>query len=290
VKVCMGIHRKTGNRCWFVDKAFNPIGGFEYILGVKPMDRIEFQQIVNLIKVDKVAKLTSNVVYTEMSYNKLTLLSKADMATLDIVGLVAPNTRNNACVNLAIYYNSIGLSEREALIRLDEWIDRQDTAYYKTPLKACHAQNKKVISWAYRNKIIHTSKECKNVMIRLSEIEVIRKVVDKKSRILLFAMLCHAKRYGVKTGDNFFMTYTQFRFHTGILKHKSIKNTLYNLSELGLVSIIKDGEYSVDDKRFETNIYAINFDIAYSGRIGYKVLDYTISYTNNTPLLKELIL
>jgi hypothetical protein len=286
VKVCMGIHRKTGNRCWFVDKAFKPIESFEHILGIEPMERVEFQQIVNLIKDVELVRDTSLVVYTDTS-TSIPMLTVEKAMLLEQVGLTQSSTRNYSSVQLAILYNTLGLTEEDALIRLNNWIDWQNQDYYTTPLKACYYQNEKVINWVYRNKARFSTKQAKVVRIYQAEAKLISSVNDKYARHILFAMVCHAKRYEKESGETFFMSYSQIAFHTSVKDYGNTKKAIETLSKLGYIIIVKGSVYNSKNKKYDTNVYNLNIDVTNS-KLAYKIDQYDIPYMSNTDKLNDL--
>jgi hypothetical protein len=250
------------------------------------MDRIEFQQIVNLIKDVELVRDTSLVVYTDTS-TSIPILTVEKAMLLEQVGLTQSSTRNYSSVQLAILYNTLGLTEEDALIRLNNWIDWQNQEYYTTPLKACYYQNEKAINWVYRNKARFSTKQAKVVRIYQTEAKLISSVNDKYARYILFAMMCHAKRYEKESGKTFFMSYSQIAFHTSIKNHESIKKSIKVLSKLGYITIVKCSAYNSKNKKYDTNVYNLNID-ATNSKLAYKIDQYDIPYMSNTDRLNDL--
>ena len=290
LKLPLGTHQLTKRKCWFVDNCFNEIEDITYLSNVERFSRDEFQKLVSQISMSNDVKKKMNVIYNEFSDNKIPMLPIANVLTLERVGLTEPSTRNYSCLQLAIMYNTIGMSKSEAVDRLNDWIENQSTKYFKTSIDRCKYENEKIITWVYKGNVRFISKENKVVKFYKKEIDVISSIKDKKQRHLLFVLTAHFKRYYNGESDTFYMSYSQITSHTKIKNSSTIKSTLIKLEEGGFIDIVRKSEYNNDKNMYETNIYKLNFDIISSGRSAMSINDYSMGYMCDTTTLNTLMI
>lgn len=292
VKLPLGTHRLTSNKCWFVDNYFNPIEDIDYVSSILQFDRNEFQLLVNGIKMSSDVKKKMNVVYTEFSDNKIPMMTIEKTLKLEEVGLTESSTRNYSSLQLGVLYNTLGLKQEDALIRLNDWIKNQDCRYFKTPIDLCAYENGKILSWVYRNNIIFTSKQNDNIKLYKREVDWVSSVTDKKARHLLYVLLCHYKRYNNDIGKTFFMTHSQIVKNSTIKSKSNISKIIKYLEANKYLSIIRSGDYDKTSQMYNTNIYKLNVstNVFDKGKLVYTINDYNYSYMNDVSALDNLLI
>src|SRR5699024_1347835 len=72
VKLPLGVHQRTGNRCWFVDnRTLEPIESFDYIMSIEPMDSSEIMEIDFGISAEQAEDFERIVQETDITANVL---------------------------------------------------------------------------------------------------------------------------------------------------------------------------------------------------------------------------
>jgi hypothetical protein len=290
IKIPLGTHMVTNRKCWFVDNTFNEINKIDYLSNANVLDRDYFQCLVSGIKPISEVASKLKVIYSEFSDYKIPFLTLEAVLKLEEVGLSQPSTRNYSSVQLAILYNTLNDTKDVALSKLNDWISRQDTKYYRTPINRCYHENEKIVNWVYTHNIRFKAKENDSVSLYKKEVEFVSSVKDRKARHILFSMLCHYKRYSSDNSKSFYMSYSQISKHTGIKNFKYIKLAIEILESSGSVSIIRKSEYNRDKKMFDVNIYELNMPISNKGNVLYEVVNYNDGYMNNKSVLDNLLI
>lgn len=290
LKLPLGINKKTNRRCWFLDSDFNEVKSFEPILRIEKMDRADFQDIafkISHMEDDEVKKLST--LYSEYK-TSLPLLTIEYARKIEIEGIQEVGTRNYLMVQLAVLYNTLGDKKEEALEKLNKWITSQNPNNFSTPINKCYKDNYNIIRWVYSKDIKFTKQENSKIQLYKKEIELISSVKDKNARHLLYAMICHHKRYYIKQSDSMYMTYTQIMTHTGICSKTTVAKCIRYLFDNGFINIIRSNELNIDKTKKLTNIYSINYNDYYNkGRLSLTISDYT-NYMANTVKLDSLLI
>lgn len=288
IKLPLGINRKTGNRCWFVDELFVPIENFDHVLKIEKINRSEFNDVVDNIKHkdNKFFDCVNNMYSEFKSTNPI--LTIEYVKRLEVEGLSEKGTRNYISMQLGILYNTLGYKESDALNKLNEWISKQPKDSYRTPINKCYVENRNIIKWVYSKDVKFTTKENDKITLYKKEIEWVSSVKNKKARHLLFAMLCHYKRYHNNSDEVFYMTYTQMINHSNISSRSTVQKYIKYLYDNGYIQIVRSNEYNKDTNKNLSNIYKLMFDDVYEvGRAIYTINDYT-NYMANDKRLNDL--
>lgn len=271
IKLPLSIHRKNNSESYFVDDNFNKINDRLYITKILRYDRDIFQEMtIDLEHEDELINKI-RVLGNELCPNKFQLLSKQDIEILEMDGITKPSTRNYISVQLAVFYNSNGLTRIDALDRLNKWIKNQNKKMFTTPIERCYIENEKIIDWVYDNDIKHSVKQNMIIKIPEKEFKIIDGIIDKNCRRLLFSLLCHSKRY-ISLDGNFYMTHSQMEFYSKVNRN-NIKKSLDWLIDNEYLIGVRIGQYK------QTNIYKINFK--YEGsryKVSIKYKDYDKPY------------
>lgn len=253
MKIPLSLNRKTKVKCDFVDDNFNIISDELFITKILKFDRDIFQEESATLKVSEEDVKHYRVVDYNLSPNKFKKLKLEDILYMEENGLTESGTRNYYSVQIAMMYYSMGLSKEMAVIKLNEWIDRQDASFYKTNIVRCYVENRKIVDWVFNNNIKLAIKKNTVVNITESEVELIRSIDKKYARKVALALLIHWKVYGKK---DFTMTYNQL-FDTNMINNRRyIKKAIDILIELNYTKITK----RVLNGYKEQNVYSISID------------------------------
>lgn len=264
-KLTLGIHKKTGIWCQYVDvqNNFSKIYDDDYLINIKTYDRDIFESIVDDIKLDenKIDKI--RVIKNQLSPNKLKLLTTKEMSDIEKYGMINDGTRNYCSIQLAVYYNTLELSRQDAYSRLNNWIDAQDGSKFKTTLTKCHSENIKIVDWVYNNQITRREKFItpKTVTLFKREIDMIKTLDDIRYREVLLCMLIHSKIYN-NSENKFSMSYEQISKNRGVTNDKFTSKVIKFLSENNFI------EFTSNKKDRKSNVYSINFSFVGVRKVG----------------------
>src|SRR5690625_4528245 len=118
VKLPLGIHQRTGNRCWFVDnETLEPIESFGYIMSIEPMDSEEIMSVDFEITNEQAEEFERVVQETDISANTHTVseaLRKVGRI-LDEGRLTESNTRHATTYTIAVFGNMQGWEREETV-------------------------------------------------------------------------------------------------------------------------------------------------------------------------------
>ena len=237
------------------------------------------KELVDSVKPLPIYRLGHDKEYTVDYFNDLLMSDNA---------ITEHGTRNNITYMLAIHLkDNYAMTQQTALDTLNDWISRQDTNSYTTPLKTCYKENEATVKGVYERDY-HLNVQNKTLNIYKDELVTIltatrtsdSKPFTLKQRAIFFAMLLHSKRYSSDDNDKFYMTYQQIKDAADINKPALVSNTIKELQALGHIEIIRRNEinpvYSKDkDKWFMKlpNIYKLTLnnkkDITSVGRTSH---------------------
>lgn len=272
VKLPLGINQKNknpkSNVCWFVDinKSLKPIKEIEYILEIEQIDKVTFTEIINKLPIIAPLQNTTNPFQNnkvikqphseiEYTYSNHTVHS---LEALDKKGLTRKGTRNESLCKLAIYYKALGATKIQCKNKLIQWMNKQDTQFYKTPLDVCYKEIERIVHGVYS----------KNIPLKYgkTEIEISRNELlslhyyGKLARNTLYFLFIHSKRYGDKNGE-FFMTYNQL-MEAGNYSKTTAINHVKILEEAGAVQVTRSPTYFENNEPWNLpNKYKLNLDI-----------------------------
>ncbi|EMI09167.1 TOTE conflict system archaeo-eukaryotic primase domain-containing protein [Anoxybacillus gonensis] len=270
VKVPLGIHRATGERCWYVDRdnLNRAYESFDYVSTIKQMDVNEFYTIMERIA----DNATHNVVPQSRAGNNKKDHVESATNTNDMVhekmikylvdGLEAHGTRHNVTFHLALYLKDVlGLNAGETLDTLLAWLDKQTK--YSTPYKDAVNDTKNIVKDVFTKEYRFNARRSK-VKITKSEIYHILaskqssgKATTPKQKMVMWALLLHSKYYADANGV-FYMTYKQISEASGVTQDRNIKTILDELSAIGFIEIVRRNTFSTTLNKKLPNLYRIN--------------------------------
>lgn len=235
VKLPLGIHQVTGNRCWFVDnQTLEPIESFNYLDDVEPMDadiildaviELTEEQEAEFAEIEASTDTTVNIVDTEKAMSKAVLI-------LDAGRLLASNTRHVTTLTLASFYNSQGLERGEAIDAIMTILHNTPREYFSEGSTPEHWQKEteRLVNVAFdRNYTLGNAD--KPVTVYKSEILAVLGVGTFRQKQLAYAMLMTSKRYGTV----FYLTMGSAKKMMGTKSNETVTNSIKKLVKVGFI-------------------------------------------------------
>lgn len=235
VKLPLGIHQVTGNRCWFVDnQTLEPIESFDYLNEVKPMDadvildtviELTDEQQAEFAEIERSTDTTVNIVDTDKALRKAVLI-------LDAGRLLASNTRHTTTLTLASFYNSQGLEREEAIEAIMAILHNTPPEYFSKGSTPEHWQKEteRLVNVAFdRNYTLGNAD--RPVTIYKSEILAVLGVGTFRQKQLAYAMLMTSKRYG----KVFYLTMGNAKKMMGTKSNETVTNSIKKLVKVGFI-------------------------------------------------------
>lgn len=267
VKLPLGTHRVTKKKCWYVDifNKLKPIEDMEYILTIDQMDS-DIIEIILEENEDEFVQYKEVVETTEFikeNYKPLPIykvgIKEEDTVDayemLDEEGLKYKGTRFFSTTKLARYYRYLGLTEKETVQALINWMSEQDTRMYDTKIEDCIKEIKRVATYTFENQLTIVQ-EKEFFTVSYSEMVEILKAKKKNNKLTLFAMLIHSKRYADAKGV-FYMTFDQIHKTTG-LAEKNARVNVALLESQGLIDVVARNQSQVGTHIKKPNKYMVN--------------------------------
>ncbi|MCD4839747.1 hypothetical protein LRS37_12895 [Neobacillus sedimentimangrovi] len=262
VKLPLGKHQKTGNRCWFVDTiTLEPIKKYDHILTIQPMTEEEFlfivygddgqEEVERQIKEEKQLdtrqkKILEHVASaTDMEGKTAEECYQYAQEILELQQLKFPNTRHNTTLLLARYFNSLGNVEKEvAISTIQSIIENTPEDYFSKGHTSEWRMREveRIVNLAYeRNYTIEGQR--KQIVVSKNEIVEVLKAKTLPQKQILFSMLIHSKRVAKQDGT-FYMAYSTLSKMTGMSETNisNMKKNLMALEKQGFIQIISANE------------------------------------------------
>jgi len=242
VKLPLGVHAKTGNRCWFVDReTFEPIESFDYLNDVEPMDHsvimdalIELtqEQTEDYEAVVRATDTTVNVVTEEKAFGKVREILKAGR-------LLHSGSRHNTTVLLASFFNTQGYEREDAKMLILDIMDNTPTEFFSktTTREFIERETERIVNLAYDNDYKLGNSE-QRITIYKSEILAVLKVGTFRQKQLAYAMLITSKRYG----DVFYLTMKTAMNMIGTSAKQTVDTGIKKLAKVGFIEYVSKGQ------------------------------------------------
>lgn len=249
VKLPLGIHRRTGKRCYFCDTyTLEPIENAAHILSIEPMAaEIVLDALIELTAEQEEA-FTEVVRRTDTSLNAVDAskaMQKA-MAIVDAGRLTHSNTRHNATFTLAIFFYSQGLDEEEAVDAIMTILLNTPREYFSEGSKPdfWEAEAIRLTAYVYEKEITLGNAE-KPVRVFKSEILAVLGVGTFRQKQLAYAMLITSKRYG----RVFYLPQTVAMKMIGTTARQTVVNAIKQLVKCGFIEYVRRNEIDIAASR-----------------------------------------
>lgn len=257
---------ETDNQCWFVyNDSLNKITNKEYILGIEPIEKDTFNDILDYIKDEH--RDTFDVKQEMELIEKLDepeshKLHRDEDTTIDrarellVNGLFICGSRHNSILLLAKYFRYMGLELNDCVEHLSVWMKGQDKKYYTSTLEFALEEVKRVSNLVYEKEYNLVSAS-PTIRIYKSEMEQISTIRNKNLRLIMYSMMTHSKRYAMQNGV-FYMTYKQIGEMVGMNCEKNILSNVNKLSKECLVEFVERNIKQGKGLKNKPNKYRLN--------------------------------
>lgn len=254
VKLPLGIHQKTGKRCWYVDnQTFKHLrGNYTYLSDVNPIsgELFEAEQCDKFRgEVEEDLKITSEKL--EEIREILSTLNLTDVFRNDIIGsvedvikvgtLLGSNTRNDMTLYLSMYFRDKGEEMLVAESKIAEIMDRTlrtRKGFIDSSRAHTLREVAKIVRQTYDKGYTLMGKD---VDIKLYEDDVNDildlKTLPLKQTYLLF--LVHTQRVKLREDGTFYFPYSVMN-RMGLQSNPTdIKKSILKLEEMGYIEVVE---------------------------------------------------
>lgn len=258
VKIPLGIHFKTGNKCWYCDytNQLEQIKDINYVLSIKQLDRQYFYNLLNIDELNITTKQAEEFeeikskakplkIYEENIDEELTIKTIENLIN---EGLTRIGTRHNSLLKICKYYKYMGLTRENNKEELILWMQKQNKQTYTTEWKEVLEDINKIVDWTYDNNIELTIRRV-DISVSKTEIKEILKLKGKNEKLLLYVMLIHSKRYATKKGI-FYMTYKQMSELTGLSTRTAIR-LVQKLEDINIIDVNRDDNIPIYNTKYK---------------------------------------
>lgn len=269
LKLPLGIHKKTGKRCWYVDQhTYKPIENFDYILNIKPISAEYFE--LEYSNVEPIILDKSDAIVVQESINSLNI-NIADIEnnlrkvkTILEEGVIHHSgTRNDATLALAIYLKTQGYDKDIIISKIKDIMLRSKRNLRTITSSEDTIINETVrivdVTFKYDYKLAYTDKEVK---IYRDEVENLLNIKEKHLKQLYLIHLIASKRYAKQNGT-YFLTY-EFMSRMGATKNRlRLADYILELEKREYLEVINkkvwdiDLLYSKGEFRYKPNVYRV---------------------------------
>lgn len=242
VKLPLGIHNKTGARCWYVDhETLEPIESFAYLDNVEPMDHTLILDALIDLTVEQQEEFERVVEHTNVDVNVVNH-EKAIEKVIDILNvgkLIYSNTRHDTTVLLATFCNTQGYEQDEAVELIMGVLHNTPTEYFSEGSKPdfWRREAERIVKIAFERNY-QLGNHNKPVTVYKSEIRAVLSVGTFKQKQLAYAMLITSKRYG----KTFYLTVNTAMQMIGTKSRDTVQRAIKKLIEVGIIECVQKGE------------------------------------------------
>lgn len=266
VKIPLGVHQKTGNRCVFVDnetlEPYNYEESCEYFLRIEPLQAEVITDSTIDLTDEQVTEFEEVVASTDITVNAVDLSGALQRAKriLDNGRLTESNSRHKVTYTLACFGNSHGWEREETISVIMDVLLATPREYFSegsTP-EYWLKEAERLVEYAYNNdKTIQGSD--KPITIYKSEILAVLNVGTFRQKQLAYAMLATSKRYG----NIFYLTMNTAMKMIGTKSKPTVSNAIKKLVEVGFIEYHRKGEVDrarsleIGQVRYKPNKYRL---------------------------------
>ncbi len=240
VKLPLGIHRKTGRRCWYCDPiTLEPLeegASFEYLAQIEPMEPPDIdltqEQAQEFNEIVEKTDITVNVADREAGL-------KRAVKVLEAGQLLESNTRHKVTFDLARFCNEQGIDEGEAIEMIMGVLLNTPRDYFSegsTP-DYWRKEAERLVQFSYERNYTLGNADL-SVTVYKSEILAVLSCGTFRTKQMLYAMLVTSKRYG----RSFYLARSTAMKMIGTNSRDTANRTIKKLVEGGYVEHVRKGE------------------------------------------------
>ena len=260
VKLPLGIHQKTGKRCYFVDyfspnfKALNN----NHIHNIKQLDTVRFKAKNNLkdlyeIQAEEIYHQLCRFLHEDEARSFIGVIYTLDLteyqiehAETDIIKmlqdktLIYPDTRNKYTLLIAIYLKGQGNEPHDVEQMINEIMLNSKRNYrglVNSSERHIERETKKIVKYVF-----NTSIALKNgntaIELYVDEIKDVLSLKNMRLMQLYLSMLVHAKRHQPIGADSFYMAYSTMTGYGNTGQRSTLRKYIHQLEELGRIEVV----------------------------------------------------
>lgn len=277
VKLPLGIHQKTGNRCWFVDnETLEPIESYDYILDIEPMPaEVITDQNIDLTEEQK-EEFERVAASTDITVNAIDMSQALRNAAkiIETGRLTASGTRHKTTYTLALFGNTHGWEREETVEVIMDVLLNTPREYFSegsTP-EYWLKEAKRLVDYVYDNDMTIVGTD-RDLVIYKSEILAVLSVGTFRQKQLAYAMLVTSKRFG----NIFYLTINTAMKMIGTNSRETVQNAIQKLIDCGFIKYHRKAELDkarsleVGAPRYKPNKYRLAIEKPQEGEEFVKV-------------------
>lgn len=144
IKIPLGVHQKTGNRCWFVDReTLEPIESFDYIKTTQKLPGWLIDKVIKEGNKRRFNLLLNEAIAEEQPVKP----AKKSVRIPEYYQLTEPGTRHKTMIQVALSLYRNGGNYDSIHHGLEDWLLRQDQSLIKDPYEECMRDVDNITGW-----------------------------------------------------------------------------------------------------------------------------------------------
>lgn len=263
VKLPLGIHQKTGNRCWYVDnETLELIESYEYILDIEPMPaEVITDANIDLTEEQK-EEFERIATSTDITVNAIDFSQALKNAAkiIETGRLTQSGTRHKTTYTLALFGNTQGWEREETVEVIMDVLLNTPREYFSagsTP-EYWLKEARRLVDYVFDNDLTIKGTD-KDITIYKSEILAVLNAGTFRQKQLAYAMLVTSKRFG----NIFYLTINTAMKMIGTKSKPTVVNGIKKLIECGFIEYHRKAELDrarsleVGAPRYKPNKYRL---------------------------------
>lgn len=276
VKLPLGIHQKTGKRCYFVDyfssnfKALNN----NHIHNIKQLDTVRFKtknnlkdlyeiqaeeiyhQLCKFLTKDEARTFTGIVNMLDLTEKQIEHAETDIIKMLQDKTLIYPDTRNKYTLLIAIYLKGQGNEPYYVEKIINEIMLNSKRNYNRlvsSSERHIKSETKKIVKYVF-NTSIGLKNGNTTIDLYADEIKDVLALKNMRLMQLYLSMLIHAKRHQPIGADSFYMAYSTMADYGNPANRSTLRKYIHQLEELGRIGVVASNV--IDPIRSEVEGYS----------------------------------
>lgn len=242
VKLPLGIHQRTGNRCWYVDnETLEPIESYDYILDIEPIPAaIITESSIDLTEEQK-AEFERIATSTDITVNAIDMSQALKNAAkiIETGRLTQSGTRHKTTYTLALFGNTQGWEREETVEVIMDVLLNTPREYFSegsTP-EYWLKEARRLVDYVFNNDLTIKGTD-KDITIYKSEILAVLNAGTFRQKQLAYAMLVTSKRFG----NIFYLTINTAMKMIGTNSRQTVQKGIEHLIEIGFIKYHRKAE------------------------------------------------
>lgn len=264
VKLPLGIHRKTGNRCYFVDTRtprFKQLP-MDYIHEIKQLDTKMFiannqlkdlyelqteeiyLQSLDFLREDEAKAFTKALYSLDLTEYQLEHAHEDIAKMLETNTLIYPNTRNKYTLLIAIYLKQQDYTQQEVVRIINSIMlnsKRQYTGLVQSSETHIQRETRKITSYVFKANI-SMSNGSVYVALYESEIRTLLSIKGLHLQRLYLSLLIHSKRHQQIGADTFYMAYSVMSNYGNAKDRGTLRKYIHKLEQMGYIEVVASNQ------------------------------------------------